>query len=188
MIGFLTGQPQVLGRQLLLLVGGVGYLVEVGPQTLSLATTQSTLSLFIHTHFKQDALELFGFLTQTEYQVFQLLLKVGGVGPKTAVAIVDGRAQEVAKAVQEADTSFFTTAPRVGKKLAQKIIIELRSKLGEVKQLDLTPSSAKKQEVVAALSSLGLDERSIDKALSAIDVDNEELTVESAITLALKQL
>lgn len=184
MIGFLTGQPRSHIKGLLVMVNGVGYLVHVGQKTESELVHAAEVSLFIHTYVKPEALELYGFQTKEAYQVFQLLLSVSGVGPRTALAITDHPPQKIITAVQEAQTSFFTAVPRVGKKLAQKIIIELRSKLGELKELDLKPKSAKAQEVYEALSSLGLESEIIEDALTKIDVENQP--IEKSITEILK--
>jgi holliday junction DNA helicase RuvA len=116
--------------------------------------------------------------------LFQLVLTVSGVGPKTALAIVNGGVEKLISAVQEANLSFFTAVPRVGKKLAQKIIIELKSKLGGLKELNLATLSPKRQDVYDALLGLGFDDQSINFALEKIDIESLDLAV--AIKQALK--
>ena len=184
MIAYLTGETKIIDDQLIVMTGGVGYGVTVGTTTLQAAHLDQTISLHIYTHVKEDILELFGFTQYQDFIVFQKLLKVSGVGPKTAVMIVDGRARQVVEAVQQADTSFFSATPRVGKKLAQKIIIELRTSLGEIEQLDLTPQTPVQQAVTEALLSLGFNEPDIIKALRQIDT--EEASIETAIKQTIK--
>lgn len=187
MIGFLQGLPKPHGDQLLILTGsGVGYLVAVAPSVLAEVLNASQAELFIHTHVKEDRLELYGFKNATQKEVFELLLNVSGVGPKTALAMTDFPSEQIVMAVQNAQTGFFTKIPRVGKKLAQKIIIELRGKLGELQALDLTPPSAHAAEVHEALVSLGFDSEHVSDVLQSMEVDT--LSLEAAIKAALKQL
>jgi holliday junction DNA helicase RuvA len=115
-----------------------------------------------------------------------ILISVSGVGPKTGLAILNFGASEIIEAVQQADTSFFAAVPRVGKKLAQKIIIELRTKLGALKELDLGPVSPQRQEVLLALQSLGFDERSVHQVLQEISV--EEMSLSEAVKTAIQLL
>ena len=118
--------------------------------------------------------------------LFEYLLSVSGIGPKSALHIADRGVEPITQAVQQADIGFFTQIPRVGKKLAQKIIIDLRSKLGALKELDLKPESQQYSDVVSALENLGYGKDDIYRSLQNIDV--EELSVQAAIKLAMKQL
>lgn len=186
MIAFLSGQPIIEGKSLILLVNGVGYGITTGVLTLAKLTTLGQVDLFIYTHVREDKLELYGFLTAAEKNLFMLLLDVSGVGPKTGQNIVDGRASEVISAVQNADTAFFSSVPRVGKKLAQKIIIELRGKLGELKTLSLGPSTIKEQQIIEALVSLGFNEQLIAESMQELAIEDMEL--ETAIKETIKLL
>jgi holliday junction DNA helicase RuvA len=186
MIGFLEGRPQITGDQLLLIVGGVGYVVEVAQPALLQLREATTAQLFIHTFVREDRLELYGFLNQDEKQLFQYILDVSGIGPKTALTICGLGASAIIQAVQEATVSTFTALPRIGKKQAQKLIIELKGKLGSLKELSLADADPVTAEVRAALESLGYAERDVERVVSAIDVT--ELTVPAALKLALKEL
>ena len=188
MIGFLSGTPQLLLDKLLVKVGGVGYEVTVGTATLQQVVGQPTVELYIHTHVKEEALELYGFLTLDDRSLFRLLLSVSGVGPKTAVAIANAGADALRVAVQQADVSFFTAIPRVGKKLAQKIIIELKSKLGSLTELQLDTPVGIEQDAVAALTALGFDEQAVLRQLHALPPSDVDETAESLIKRVLKQL
>ena len=115
-----------------------------------------------------------------------MLLNVSGIGPSTALNLVERNTDELVTAVQEADTAFFKSVPRVGKKTAQKIIIELRGKLGEIKELSLEPVSSATREVVEALVGLGFDEDAARDALRDIDV--EEVGEDVALKQVMKRL
>lgn len=184
MIALLTGQPQRLADRLIILINGVGYAVFVGPRLLAEATTQNNLTLYIHTYVKEDRLELYGLKTAAELQLFEQVLSVSGVGPKMAIALVDAGASQLVSAIQQAELSFFTAVPRVGKKLGQKIIIELKSKLGGLVDLNLGPISGKQADVLAALESLGFSDTVSQAVLKEIDVEN--LPLGQAVKAALK--
>jgi len=185
MIGLLRGQPHLIDGHLILDVNGVGYLVNVGSSLLTMINFGQELSLHIYTHVKEDKLELYGFNASESKKLFQLLLDVSGVGPKTALVITDRGATEIRTAVQEANIKFFSSIPRVGKRMAQKIIIELKPKLGSLKELELGPLSPNLGEAMIALESLGYDEQSAREALREIDA---ELEVQQIIKLALKKM
>ena len=186
MISYLQGTPKIIGQKLIVIVGGVGYGVHVSPQFLSGLSHQATTELFVHTHVKEDKLDLYGFATIQEKDTFELLLSVSGIGPATALGLVAAGSHQLIEAVQNAQVSFFTNVPRVGKKLAQKIIIELRGKLGELKTLDLGPKSAKHQEVSDALIGLGFDENKVEEILSQMDL--EDMDIQLSIKQAMKAL
>lgn len=186
MIGSLTGTPKMLGKQLIIEVGGVGYSVSVGTSTLSQIIHKTQVQLCIHTHVREDEITLYGFLSSQDKSLFEHLLGVSGIGPKSALFIADRGVEPITQAVQSADVSFFTQIPRVGKKLAQKIIIDLRSKLGALKELDLTPESQQYSDVVMALENLGFAKSEIYKAIQSIDI--EQLSLSDAIKATMKQL
>lgn len=186
MIGFLSGTVQKLTNAIILHTsGGVGYRVEVGPALFLRLQDQEPAELFIYTHVKEDALKLFGFQTNKDLSLFELILSVSGVGPKTALAIIDTGAERLVTAVQNADVSFFSSIPRVGKKLAQKIIIELKSKLGGLKDLDLSPLSQAEQDVLDGLLGLGFVENHIQEVLKSLDTKQP---VETILKEAVKKL
>ncbi|HEY9660760.1 MAG TPA: Holliday junction branch migration protein RuvA, partial [Allocoleopsis sp.] len=162
MIGYLQGTPRISGTTLLVITGGVGYQVFAGQAVFDKARSSTSIELYIYTHVKEDALELFGFLGQQQKEIFELLLSVSGVGPKTALALSELGSESISRAVQEADVSAFSAVPRVGKKVAQKIIIELKSKLGSLRDLSLASDVGPIGDVREALESLGFSDRDID--------------------------
>jgi holliday junction DNA helicase RuvA len=186
MISFLRGKPLVYANRIIVEVDNVGYGVLTSNKILQLAQNKSEVELFIYTHVKEDRLELYGFLTFQEQQLFELILGISGIGPATALAIIDKDSEQLITAVQEANVSFFKAIPRVGKKMAQKIIIDLGGKLGELKELNLAPLNPKQQTVADALTSLGWDEDSIQRALEHLNL--EKLSEQEAIKQALKNI
>lgn len=186
MISLLIGKPVFFANSCVIVCGGVGYGVTLGERTADALKNKSEVTLHIHTHVREDAFDLYGFISQEDKAMFEMLLTVSGVGPKTAIIIADASPSKIRKAVEEADVSFFSSFPRVGKKLAQKIIIELKTKVGSLADLDLMDGSAQVKDVREALQSLGYDERDIVKALRAIPVD--ALPLQSAIKECMKVL
>lgn len=186
MIGLLIGKPLVDNNKLLVLIQGVGYQVNVGNTVLSGASQKEEITLYIHTHVREDALELYGFATAQEKDLFLLLREVSGVGPKTALSIADYGSDHIVEAVQTANVSFFTKIPRVGKKMAQKIIIELKSKLGSLKELKIGGLNEHEQMIVDAVTALGFDEQRIYEVLETVEI--KDLAVEGAIKIVLKSI
>ena len=186
MISFLRGEPIIEKEFVTILVGGVGYAVRVTELTRQQLTAQAMAELYIYTHVREEALELYGFPTKPERDLFLLLLSVSGVGPKTALGILNFETGKIISSIQNADITLFAQVPRVGKKLAQKIIIELRSKLGALKELDLAPISPQRQEVMLALQSLGFAEPAIEQVIHTIEV--EEISLSEAVRLAIQEL
>lgn len=177
MIAYLHGQALVKKDHLIILTAGVGYLVTVGNKLLSSLTDGEEVALYIYSHIKEDRFELYGFQTEEELAIFKLLLAISGVGPKTAIALADAGTDKLIDAVQQAQTSFFTNVPRVGKKLAQKIIIELKTKLGSLKELNLSTLSPKAQDVMDALLGLGFEENAVQTSMSTLDIENMDLQI-----------
>lgn len=190
MISYLIGKPIIHKDHLTVLVGGVGYKVNIGSKTFQLAQQKAThnleIELHIYTHVKEEALELFGFESEQDLQIFKLTLGVSGVGPSIALSLTNAGAEKIIEAVQNANVSFFTSIPRVGKKLAQKIIIDLKSKLGSLKELNLAPMSSQNQDIFDALTALGFDEVKIDLALNELVKSPKELTLQESIQTAIK--
>jgi len=163
MIAYLSGKPLVSHNELIIQVQGVGYGVHVGAQTLTACTGRESLEMYVHTFVKEDEISLYGFLSFEEKEMFLQLLSVSGVGPKTALTIIDKGTVGIYSAVHNGDVTYFSSIPRIGKKLSQKIIIELRSKLGNREVLDLQRPTEKYSQVSDALLSLGFGEHDIQE-------------------------
>ena len=189
MIGFLSGEVVAYDNpHVVVNVGGVGYRVLVSSNVLSKISLGSSLKLFTHTHVREDAIQLFGFSDLSDLKLFEQLISVSGIGPKTAMNIFSiGTRDAISQAIITNDVSFFVGVPRLGKKNAQKIIIELKSKLGSIEDLDLAKIDVKENgEVIAALKQFGFSSKEALEALKAIEGDGK--TTEEKIRLALKEL
>ncbi|HZJ18655.1 MAG TPA: Holliday junction branch migration protein RuvA [Patescibacteria group bacterium] len=189
MIGSLNGVIELLDNSYVIInVNGVGYRVLLYNRLLTSFKLNDSVKLFIYTHVKEDALELFGFSSPEDLKLFQSLISVSGVGPKTAISIFSyGAGEEIIKAIVEGDVDFFTEVPRLGRKNAQKIIIELKNKMGSISELDLSGKDrSENSEIIVALKGFGFSTNEAQDALRSIK--NDAKTVEEKIKLALRYL
>jgi Holliday junction DNA helicase RuvA len=152
MIGSLRGQViEKTATSLLLEVGGVGYRLIVPPSLLLTLALNAPAFFYIHEHIREDSHDLFGFLQQEDLALFTQLLNVSGVGPKVAMTLLSvGSASVVRKAIMNGDLDLLTSVPGVGKKTAQKIVLEMKGQLVEIEM-----ASSVDQEVIGGLQSLG---------------------------------
>lgn len=189
MIGSLRGKTILKdGNFLIIEVGGVGYRVLVSSKVLSQANIDSPIFVYTYTHVREDALDLFGFSEIADLKLFENLISVSGVGPKTAMSIFSHTTrEEIINAVLKGDTELFTQVPRLGKKNAQKIIIELKNKIGDTSSFDLSgEKSAENDEIMMALKSFGFSPIEAREAIK--NLDGKEQSPEEKIKLALKFL
>jgi Holliday junction DNA helicase RuvA len=189
MIAYLIGTVQFVSPAFVILnVGGVGYEVFLPVSSLRRVTSGDELAVFIYTYVKEDQLKLFGFDSLVDRDMFTLLLSISGVGPKAAMAILSsGSSTQIHKAVAEANVGFFTHVKGLGKKTAQKIIIELKTKLGSIKELDLNEEIENDfpNDVVEALIGFGFAKKDIIKVLEKMD---SELPEDRLMKLAIQKL
>lgn len=189
MIGFLRGEVFFKeGNYIILDVKGVGYKVLGSRDVLAKAHKGSPLELFIYTHVREDNISLFGFLEAHDLKLFENLIGVSGIGPKTAMNIFSiGNRNQIVSAIATADTSFFKSVPRLGQKNAQKIIIELKNKFGGVGEIDLSGEDMSgNEEVMIALKGFGFTSKEIHDAIRAVKKEDQKIT--ETIKLALKYL
>jgi Holliday junction DNA helicase RuvA len=172
MIGYLSGRLiDKSENTATILVGGVGYEVFMPACELAREKVDNDLSLFIYTHVREDILALYGFATKEEMSFFRLLLSVSGIGPKVALAIVaSAPITKLKSAISANDPTIFASVSGVGKKTAEKAVIELRGKLGAISD-DLSFSDDETEEVYSALISLGFQKPEIAAALHKLDGD-----------------
>jgi Holliday junction DNA helicase RuvA len=171
MIGRLSGtliekQP----NQVIVDVGGVGYQVLVPLSTFAeLGDLSGPVTLLIHTHLREDQLQLYGFLTPRERQLFEMLITVTGVGPSLALKILSGKpAEELLLAIRRGQIDRLVGIPGIGKKTAERIIMELRDRLAELVPEGAAPVlvTGAGADVASALLNLGYDRRDVDDVLS----------------------
>lgn len=189
MIGTLKGTIEYRQDPTLIIdVNGVGYRVLVPSTVLSkINSLGDAIKLFTHTHVREDLLELYGFTEPQDLKLFQHLISVSGIGCKTALAIFSvGSRLEIVRAIIGNDVAFFTGVPRLGKKNAQKIIIELKNKLGGEGDLDLSAGGEEDGEVVSALKTFGFTPAEARSAVKSLNGAGE--TVSEKVRLALKYL
>ena len=186
MIASLRGKPVARTSEGLVLdVGGVGYLVHATPRALARADGVAEVTLPTYLAVREDALQLYGFADADERGLFEQLLSVSGVGPKVALAIVSGSTpEELRRAIALDDTARFEAIPGIGRKTAQRVVLELKEKLGDVAVL--TEQGGAKPQLVAreALMELGYSLVEADQALAEIDPD---LPAEERVRLALRK-
>lgn len=179
-------------------VGGVGYACSTTNYSLSQLNKGSPAKLYTYLNVREDGIELFGFTSQAELRSFKLLLGVNGVGPKAALSILSSTTpDQLAMSVVMGDEKTLTAAPGIGKKIAQRIILELKDKLSADQDIgsftpvaggkaSAVPDGGKRKEAAAALAVLGYSASEVSNALKQIDVDN--LPLEDIIRQALRQM
>jgi Holliday junction DNA helicase RuvA len=198
MIGQLRGKLiDKRPNQILLDVAGVGYQVQIPLSTFAgLGTLHAETTLLIHTHVREDQISLFGFLTAREKQCFELLLSASGVGPTLALKILSGMSlDELVPAIRKGDLVQLVRIPGVGRKTAERIVVELRDKLAVIEITETArPASRSRVEadVASALENLGYDHRAVENAIEqargAAGQIQKEQNFESLLRGALQQL
>ncbi|MFZ3031876.1 MAG: Holliday junction branch migration protein RuvA [Candidatus Moraniibacteriota bacterium] len=174
------------GNAVILMVGGVGYLVFVSTYTLGKLAGRDQVLLYIHTHVREDQLNLFGFLDDEELQMFELLISVSGIGPKMGLSILSiADIKTIRLAIVNKDPSLLTRVSGVGKKTAEKLIVELQNKVTAVAGDDDGDASAS-QDALEALTSLGYSVTQAREALKTVPADMTD--VSARIRAALKTL
>ena len=194
MIGYLRGKPLRLSPESLLLdVGGVGYQIHISLSTfaeLDRTGSDESLGLFIHTHMRDGALELFGFWTEPERSLFERLIGVSGIGPRLARAILSGMApRDLVAAIAAGDSAGLTSIPGVGKKTAERIVVDLKDRMAELgADITETPVVSGDDDLVAALVNLGYRGSDAQSAVSKARRDNPEGSFQELLRASLKSL
>ena len=173
MIGRLTGRLAAKATDHVLLdVGGVGYVVHIPLSTFyELPEAESPASLFIHTHVREDTLALYGFLTERERALFLLLMSVAGIGPKVALTVLSGMPpSDLVLALSKQDVRRLVSIPGVGKKTAERMVLELAEKVEKLggEPSAGAPATVAAEDVVSALVNLGYRKNEAEKATEAV--------------------
>jgi Holliday junction DNA helicase RuvA len=170
---------------LLLDVNGVGYLVAATPSALRKADAGGEVTVETYLHVREDALQLYGFADRAERELFMQLLTVNGVGPKVALAIVSGSpAEELRRAIAREDAARFQAIPGIGKKTAERIVLELKEKIGDVAVAAVAAVDSPHLVARDALVELGYSVVDAERALAQTD---EDATPEERVRQALRR-
>jgi len=193
MIATLTGIiAEKIGDIVVVDVHGVGYGVLVTSEDFGLLTTGSTVKIYVHEHIREQSHDLFGFVNLDTMQLFDQLLNVNGVGPKMALSVLStGSAGEVRRAIAGGDLKFIQRANGVGKRVAERVVVDLKDKVGlagvDLESTGMLQSDAfltSQDEAVEALVALGYSPQDAANALAQVDTS---LSVEERIKQALRK-
>ena len=190
MIGFLTGKI-ILSKptQILLDVNGVGYAVNISINTFEKISEKEIVSLFIHTSVKEDSITLFGFFTQSEKEMFELLISISGIGPKVSVGILSGISiDDLKDAISNGNISRLIAIPGIGRKTAERVVLELRNKVDSIKADGSIKEASAKDEAVSALATLGYQRQTSEKIVRDLVSENQNYSLEELIRKALSML
>ncbi len=160
-------------NQAIVEAGGVGYEVNISiPSFSGLPAVGAEVSLFIYTHVREDAFSLFGFLRGEDKQLFEKLLSVSGIGPKLAITIMSGmEADAMVAAIKGNNVAVLVRIPGIGKKTAERMVLELRDKLEAFGAPALPPVSPVEQDVISALVNLGYNRGLVERAVGQLGKD-----------------
>ncbi|TNF71406.1 MAG: Holliday junction branch migration protein RuvA [Acidobacteria bacterium] len=194
MIGYLEGIPRrSTPERVLLDLQGVGYDVAIPLSTfyeIEKVGAEQSIGLFIHTHMREGTIELFGFWTEREKLLFEKLIAVGGVGPRLARVILSGLPPEVLLgALAAGDTARLATIPGIGKRTADRLVLELRDRVQELAaEVPTTAKSAEGEDLVQALVNLGYKRTEAEQALAKAQQDNPDAVFHELLRASLQSL
>ena len=191
MIGFLTGKIiSSKPTRILLDVNGVGYAVNISINTFENIADKESVSLFIYTSVREDSITLYGFYSEAEKQMFELLISVTGIGPKLAQSILSGiQTDDLKDAIQRGDISRIIAVPGIGRKTGERLVLELKNKVDMISEEGKKeiPFSIKK-EAVAALTTLGYNLKVADTIIREVLSAEPDLSLEELIKKSLSGL
>jgi len=172
---------------------GIGYIIKISLNTYSQIENLKEVKLFLQFVVREDAHLFYGFFDDDERQLFRLLISVNGVGANTAQMMLSSlSSQEIESAILSSDVGTLQSIKGIGAKSAQRIIVDLKDKIGKTKDNDfklfLEQDHSVYQETESALLSLGFNKKQVDKVIKRLAKDNADLTVEEMIKSALKQM
>lgn len=195
MIAYLEGKLAVKEpTHLIIDINGMGYEVKISLNTFSAIKLKESAKIYTHFHVKEDAQTLFGFFEASEKKRFLELISISGVGPSTALMILSSLSpDELANAIAAENTGMIQQVKGVGAKTAQRIVLELKDKMKKEglldKAVELVPSANNtlRIEALSALTTLGINKSVADKTIQSILKENQDISLEDLIKLALKR-
>jgi len=190
MIATLKGTLEYRGADSVIInVGGMGFQVHVPGSTLSqLGAINDKVSLYTHLHLREDNVSLYGFASEEELALFRNLISVSGIGPKAALSLLSALdPEQLVIAITSGNIDIISQVPGIGRKMTNRIVIELKSKLEKEWKEAALPLATENTDVVAALTSLGYSLREATQAVFSLP-GSSELSLEEKVKLALQQL
>ncbi|MDP3042807.1 MAG: Holliday junction branch migration protein RuvA, partial [bacterium] len=175
MIVHIEGKVKMKGDKFLIIeTNGIGYRVFVDSQTIKTSPSkEEEISLWTHLHVREDAMELYGFKEYAELEFFEMLIQISGIGPKSALGILSvAPLDTLKKAISSGETAYLTKVSGVGRKTAEKIILELRDKMGELSHAEGIVFR-EEQDVLEALQSLGYSKTEVREALKNLPAETK---------------
>lgn len=193
MIGFVEGKiASKKPTEVLVNVNGIGYKVRIAVTVFDeLPGVGENVMLHTYLSVREDALELFGFLHENDRELFKLLISVNGIGPKLAQSILSGiRGSELQLAISEGNISRIVAIPGIGKKTAERLVVELKDKIEKTidTEIDYSAGGSAKSDAIAALVSLGYSLKNAEKTVLSIFDTNGDISIEELIKESLAKL
>lgn len=193
MIGYISGK--IISKKptkIIVDVNGVGYLINISIGTFEKIADKEEVSLYTYLSVKEDSLDLYGFYSSSEKEMFELLISVSGIGPKTAQSILSGiQIEDLRDAIKTGNISRLISAPGIGRKTAERMIIELRDKVDsitEIKEGISAGASSIRSDAIAALVNLGYNQKIAERTVRSITESNPNILIEDLIREALSIL
>ena len=193
MIGYLKGK--ILSKKptkLLIDVNGVGYLVNISVNTFEKIAEMEEVSLYTYLAVRESALDLFGFYSMAEKEMFEVLIGVNGIGPKSAQGILSGiQITDLKEAIRMGNISRLVTIPGIGKKTAERMMIELRDKINSVAESEeniIRGYTSVRSDAIAALVNLGYNQKIAERIVNAVVDKNPAISIEDLIKNSLSAL
>lgn len=193
MIGYLSGK--IISKKptkIIIDVGGVGYLVNISISTFEKLADKEEASLYTYLSVKEDSLDLYGFYTVAEKEMFELLISVSGIGPKTAQSILSGiQIDDLKEALKTGNISRIISVPGIGRKTAERMMVELRDKVDSLAEsiegISFSTSNVR-TDAIAALVNLGYNQKVADRAVRVVTDKNPNISIEDLVKEALSVL
>ena len=190
MIATLEGNLDFVGEDsFIIIVGGIGFRVYVPTSTSSqLGAVKGRVSLYTRLHVREDNISLYGFASSEELTLFKSLISVSGIGTKLALSLLSAlNPEQLVMAITSGDIDLLSQTPGIGKKMASRLVVELRGKLEKDWREMALPLAPERVDVIAALTGLGYSVTEAAKAISRLP-DSEELSLEEKVRMALQQM